>query len=427
MKSAPPFQKRPPPVARPKGAPLPLGGFRVVDFTRYLSGPHCTQSLADLGAEVIKVESVEGGDETRSFRPPDVDGESPYFLGLNRNKKSIALNLASLGGKQVALDLIGKADVVVENFSLGVMARLGLDWAALREINSRLIYCAITAYGSSGSHADQPGFDSVFQAETGFMSLTGEPDSQPMRAGSPIIDIATAMNATSAILAALLARERLGIGQYVEVTMYDTGLNLLGYQSMNYLVDGKDPVRQGNTAPVATPVALFETAKGGAIYVSCGTQRSWEMLGESVLGRADLLTNPDYVDNRSRNRNRDALMAIISEVFRNQPRDYWIKKARAARVPIGAVRSVGEALDAPLTYERRIVSRVVREDGSAVPNITSPFQFGATPVADPVAAPRLNADVELVLGEVLGYDYHMIAALAAQGAFSARKPKGQGA
>jgi formyl-CoA transferase len=402
---------------------LALGGLLVVDFTRYLAGPYCTQSLADLGAEVIKVEAVDGGDETRSFCPPDVDGESPYFIGLNRNKKSIALNLATAGGKHIARDLAAKADIVVENFSPGVMTRLGLDYQALREVNPRLIYCAVTAYGSGGSHADQPGFDSVFQAETGFMSLTGEPDAPPMRTGSPVIDIAAAMNATSAVLAALVARERLGIGQYVEVSMYDTGLTLLGYQPMNYLADGRDPVRQGNTAPVATPVALFETADGGALYVSCGSQRSWQMLAEGVLERPDLVTDPDYADNRARNRNRNALTAIISQIFNSQPRDHWIDKARAARVPIGAVRSVGEALEAPLTRERGIVSRVVRDDGTAVPNIAPPFRFGSTPVADPVPAPRLNADAQAVLSKTLGYDAAKIADREAAGAFSSRKAK----
>lgn len=416
-----PFHDLPPPVARPADAPLALGGIRVVDFTRFLAGPYCTQALADLGAEVIKVENIDGGDETRHFRPPEVDGESPYFIGLNRNKKSIALNLASAGGKQIAQDLAARADIVVENFSPGVMTRLGLDYEALRMLNPRLIYCALTAYGSDGSHADQPGFDSVFQAESGFMSLTGEPDGPPMRTGSPVIDIAAAMNATSVVLAALVARERLGVGQYVEVSMYDTALTLLGYQPMNYLADGNDPVRQGNTAPVATPVALFDTSDGGAVYVSCGSQKSWQMLAEGVLARPDLVSDPDYADNRARNRNRAALMAVLKGIFASQPRDHWIARARAARVPIGAVRSVGEALLAPLSRERGIVSRVERADGGAVPNIASPFRLGATPVADPVPAPRLDADAQAVLSDLLGYDAGTIAAREAAGAFASRK------
>jgi len=422
MPADPPFKSLPTHKPRRSDAPLALEGLRVVDFTRYMAGPYCTQSLADLGAEVIKVEAVGNGDETRSFMPPEIEGESPYFLGLNRNKKSIALNLAAEGGKTVARALVQKADIVVENFSPGVMARLGLDYTSLAKDHPRLIYCAIAAYGSGGSHADQPGFDSVFQAESGFMSLTGEPDQPPMRTGSPVIDIACAMNATSAVLAAVIARDRLGIGQYVEVAMYDTALTLLGYQPMNYLAGGGDPMRQGNTAPVATPVAMFDTKDGGPIYVSCGSQRSWQMLAETVLERPDLVANPDYADNRARNRNRTPLTAIIAGIFATKPRDHWIAKARAGRVPIGAVRSVGEALTAPLTLERDIVSQVARQpDGEPVPNIASPFRFSATPVADPVPAPRLDADRQAVLGDFLGYDAADITALAGAGAFSDTK------
>lgn len=424
MASDLPYKSLPAHKPRPAGASLALEGLRVVDFTRYMAGPFCTQSLADLGAEVIKVEAVGGGDETRSFMPPEIEGESPYFLGLNRNKKSIALNLAAEGGKTVARALVKKADIVVENFSPGVMTRLGLDYATLAKDHPRLIYCAISAYGSSGSYADQPGFDSVFQAESGFMSLTGEPDQPPMRTGSPVIDIACAMNATSAVLAAVIARDRLGIGQYVEVAMYDTALTLLGYQPMNYLAGGGDPVRQGNSAPVATPVALFETKDGGPIYVSCGTQRSWQMLAEAVLDRPDLIENADYADNRARNRNRAALTKIIEGVFATQSRDHWIAKARAGRVPIGAVRSVGEALTAPLTLERDIVSRVERPDsGEFVPNIASPFRLSATPVADPVPAPRLDADRQMVLRDMLGFDPADITALEKAGAFSNPRQK----
>ncbi len=420
MPDEPPFLRFPPYRPRPAGAPLALSGILVLDFTRYLAGPWCTQALADMGARVIKIEAVGVGDETRTYQPPEVGGESPYFLGLNRGKQSVCLNLASEGGAEVVRDLARRADVVVENFSPGVMTRLGLDDEALRALNPEMIYCAITAYGSDGSHADQPGFDSVFQAESGFASLTGDPDRLPMRTGSPVIDIATSMNATSAVLAALFARERGGSGQHVEVAMFDTAITLLGYAPMNYLASGIDPVRQGNTAPVATPIGMFETAAGGPIYISCGTQRSWEALAKGVLGRPDLVDDPRYADNRSRNRNRDDLSNLIAAILLEKPRDHWIDLARRARVPIGAVRSVGEALEAPLARERRTVTRVAREDGGEVPNLASPFRFSRTPVADPVPAPRLDADAGEILSGLLGYDAERIAGLKAEGAFSAR-------
>jgi len=421
MQQEAPFRGFPVYEPRPAGAPPPpLDGIRVVDFTRYLAGPACTQTLADMGAEVIKVEAPGIGDETRTYQPPEIDGQSPYFLGLNRGKKSLCLNLSAPAGAEVAKDLVRAADVVVENFSPGVMRRLGLDYAALREVRPELVYCSLNAYGSEGSHAEQPGFDSVFQAESGFASLTGDPDRMPMRTGSPVIDIAAAMNATTAILAALLCRERTGEGQYVEVSMFDTAITLLGYQPMNYLADGVDPVRQGNAAPVATPIGMFETAEGGPVYVSCGSQRSWEALAREVLERPDLLEDPRYASNRLRNSNRAALVALISEIFLTAPRDNWIARARRGKVPIGAVRSVGEALAAPLARERRIVTRVARAEGGDVPNLASPLRFGRTPVADPVPAPRLNEHFDEVLRGLLGYDPARVEALAAGGAFAER-------
>lgn len=419
----PPYLSFPPHAARPAAAPLALDGIRVLDFTRYLAGPHCTQTLADLGAEVIKIEAVGTGDETRTYQPPDVDGEAPYFLGLNRNKKSLCLNLASSGGATIVRDLVRKTDVLVENFSPGVMKRLGLDYHTLRELQPGLIYCAVTAYGSDSSYSDQPGFDSVFQAESGFASLTGDPDRLPMRTGSPVIDIAAAMNATSAILSALFARQRLASGQYVEVSMYDTAITLLGYQPMNYLASGADPVRQGNSAPVATPIGMFQTGGGGPIYVSCGTQRSWIALAQHVLRRPDLVEHPDYLDNRARNRNRDALFAFMTDIFMSRPRDHWIDLALKGRVPIGAVRSVAEALNAPLARERRTVTRVARDDGGEVPNIASPLRFSMTPVADPVPAPRLDEHADMVLRGLLGYGSEHIARLESDGAFAARSAR----
>lgn len=423
MNSTPPFQDFPAYEKRPDTAPAALQGVRVIDFTRYLAGPWCTQALADLGAEVIKIESTDGGDETRNFRPPEVGGLSPYFIGLNRSKKSLALNLSNEAGVQVVRDLVRQADIVVENFSPGVMDRLGIGYEALSAIAPKLIFCSINAYGSQGSYSRQPGFDSVIQAESGFLSLTGEPDRLPMRTGSPIIDIATSMNATSAILAALVARHSHGVGQYVEVAMYDTAVSILGYQPMNYLADGIDPVRQGNEAPVATPIGMFEAADGGLIYVSCGSQRSWEMLAESVLERPELIEDPRFLDNRQRNRNRRELTVILEQIFASRERDFWISRALEARVPIGAVRTVAEALNSPLARERKLVSRVADEDGNEVPNIASPFFFSRTAVTDPKRAPHLNADCDAVFSELLGYDAERIAEFEAAGAFSSRKGK----
>lgn len=424
--SSRPVDSLPFPLARAADKPLALAGLRVIDFTRFLAGPLCTQILADLGAEVIKIEDPETGDGTRAYKPPEIAGESPYFLGLNRNKKSIVLNLRSAAAVEVAKDLVRSADVVVENFLPGTMERFGLGYADLRAINPRFVYCAMSGYGSDSSLADQPGFDAVFQAESGFASLTGDPDRLPMRTGAPVIDIATSMNAAIAVLAALAARDRYGFGQRVEVSLFESAFNLLAYFSMNYLAGGKDPVRQGNTAPVATPLGMFETADGGAIYVSCSTQKSWETLAVAVLERPDLTSDPRFATNRLRNAHQSELMALLAEIIRTRPRDEWMERIHRERVPAGAVRSVGEALTSSAARQHAIATRVPHPSGDVVPNIASPFRFGETPVADPAAAPRLGEHQQAVLDGMLGYGPDRIAALAAAGAFASGAAESKG-
>lgn len=422
MKERRPADDLPLPLARPSGKPHALQGLKVIDFTRYLAGPWCTQTLADFGADVIKVENPGSGDETRGYKPPEIAGESPYFLGLNRNKRSIALDLRNPDGIAVAIDLAASADVVVENFVPGAMERFGLGYEELRWRNPRLIYCSVSGYGSDSSLAGQPGFDSVFQAESGFASLTGDSDRLPMRTGTPIIDITASMNATIAVLAALAAREHTGLGQRVEVALYDTAVTLLAYFSMNYLASGVDPVRQGNTAPVATPIGMFETADGGAIYVSCGTQRSWEQFAVDVLDRPDLVADPRFASHGQRNANKAELMSVIAGIIGDGPRERWMERARKGKVPVGQVRSIGEALTSPVAREKRIATRLPHPSGDPVPNIASPFRFSETPVADPVAAPRLDEHRTAVLEQTLGYGAERIAALEAAGAFG--KPRG---
>jgi formyl-CoA transferase len=411
------------PIARkrPPGKPLALEGLLVADFTRFLAGPWCTQTLADFGAEVIKIENPGIGDETRTFMPPSAAGQSPYFLGVNRNKKSIALDLRTPAGRSVARELIAKADVLVENFAPGVMERFDLDYEAMKAINPRLIYCSISGWGADSAYADQPGFDSVFQAESGFASLTGDPDRLPMRTGTPIIDITASMNAAAAILAALAARDRLGIGQHVEVCLFDTAVTLLAYFGMNYLASGKDFVRQGNTAPVATPIGMFECGDGRAIYVSCSTQRSWEKLANKVLGRPDLAAHPSYATHHARNEHQAELMELLGAIFRTAPRDEWMERVRREKVPAGAVRSIAEAFASPAALERQIANRVEHPSGAFVPNIAAPFHLSETPVTDPVAAPALGEHRDAILLGLLGLDGDRVAALQAEGAFGTER------
>jgi len=428
MKENRPVDDLPPPNPRYGFRPPPLDGVRVLDFTRYLSGPWCTQTLADLGADVIKVERPGIGDETRGFTPPEICGESPYFLGLNRNKRSMTLDLRTPSGVAVARDLATASDILVENFAPGVMNRYGLGYSALKEINPSLIYCAISGWGAEGAYADQPGFDSVFQAESGFASLTGDPDRPPMRTGSPVIDIAAAMNASTAILAALAARDRpgpnQGVGQWVEVALYDTALTMTAYYGMNYLASGRSPVRQGNTAAVAAPLGLFEAADGKAIYVSCGTKRSWEDFARGVLDRPDMIVDHRFATHQDRNINKAVLMAEIGEIIAGQPRDFWMERVLRVKSPVGAVRSIAEAFQAVAAKERGMATAVPHPGGDVVPNVTSAFRFSETPVVQPVAAPALDANRDEILREVLRCDDARIAALDRTGAFGASQDKG---
>src|SRR5213082_2524268 len=274
---------------RRKGAPIALDGLLVVDFTRVVAGPACTQTLADFGAEVIKIENPDGGDDTRSYEHADLAGESAAFVSLNRNKRGIALDLTKPMAREVARELIARADVVVENFSSGVMKKYGLDYASVEPTNPRLVYCSISAYGRKGPFASRPGFDPITQAESGFMSLNGFPDGPPLRTGPPIVDMATGMTATNAILMALIARDKLGRGQHVEVALFDIAMALTGFYGMAYLINGANPGRFGNSPSGSPTVGVYE-ASDGPLYIACANDRLYRRLVVEVLNRPDLLT-----------------------------------------------------------------------------------------------------------------------------------------
>src|ERR1700753_3451483 len=254
---------------RPKGEPTALDGLLVVDFTRVVAGPACTQTLADFGAEVIKIENPEGGDDTRAYEHAEIGGESAAFLSLNRNKRDIALDLTVPAAREVARDLISKADVVVENFSASIMQKFGLDYPSVAPINPRLVYCSISAYGRKGPFASRPGFDPITQAESGFMSLNGFPDGPAVRTGPPIVDMATGMSACNAILMALVARERTGKGQQVEVALFDIATAMTCFYGMAYLINGTNPGRFGNS-PNGSPTVGGSEASDGPLYMACG-------------------------------------------------------------------------------------------------------------------------------------------------------------
>jgi crotonobetainyl-CoA:carnitine CoA-transferase CaiB-like acyl-CoA transferase len=400
---------------RTKGAPTALDGLLVVDFTRVVAGPACTQTLADFGAEVIKIENPDGGDDTRHYEHADLAGESAAFVSLNRNKRGIALDLARPEGCHIAHELIARADIVVENFSSGVMKKYGLDYASVAPGNPRLIYCSISAYGRHGPFASRPGFDPITQAESGFMSLNGFPDGPPVRTGPPAVDLLTGMSACNAILLALVARDRLGRGQHVEVALFDTAVAMTQFYGMAYLMTGVNPTRQGNSPNGSPSVGVYE-ASDGSFYIACANDRLYRRLVIEVLGRPDLASG-EFGDRRSRTANKEKLRAILTGIFVQDLRENWVTKMKSANIPVGYLRTVEEAFNSPELRERHRVSQIPHPAAGSVPNIEPPINLGLTPAIDPIAAPLLGEHTKDVLRKTLGYDDAHIAALSEAGAF----------
>ena len=400
---------------RANDVPTALDGLLVVDFTRVVAGPACTQTLADFGAEVIKIENPDGGDDTRSYEHADLAGESAAFISLNRNKRGIVLDFTNPAACEVARELIARADVVVENFSASVMKKYGLDYASVAPANPRLVYCSISAYGRQGPFASRPGFDPITQAESGFMSLNGFPDGPPVRTGTPAIDMVTGMSACNAILLALLARDRLGRGQQVEVALFDVALGMTGFYGMAHLMTGENFNRQGNSPNGSPSVGLYDAADA-PFYIACANDRLYRRLVVDVLGRPDLASG-EFVDRRSRTANKDKLRAILVGIFAGDSRESWVAKMKSANIPVGYLRTVEEAFNSPEVRERHRVSQIPHRTAGTVPNIEQPINLGLTPVADPVAAPMLGEHTREVLRKTLGYDDARIAALAEKGAF----------
>jgi crotonobetainyl-CoA:carnitine CoA-transferase CaiB-like acyl-CoA transferase len=403
-------------LPRAKDAPTALDGLLVVDFTRVVAGPACTQTLADFGAEVIKIENPDGGDDTRAYEHAEIGGESAAYISLNRNKRGIALDFAVPAARDVARELIAKADVVVENFSSGIMKKFGLDYETVAPANPRLVYCSISAYGRKGPFASRPGFDPVTQAESGFMSLNGFADGPPVRTGPPIVDMATGMSACNAILLALIARDRLGRGQHVEVALFDIAMSMTGFYGMAYLISGANPGRFGNSPNGSPTVGLYEAADG-PLYMACANDRLYRRLVTDVLERPDLITDPEFATRRVRSANKEKLRAIIASVFASDTLENWMAKMKKANVPVGYLRTVEQGFNAPEARERHRVSQIPHPTAGKVPNIETPLNMGLTPCIDPVAAPLLGQHTKEILRKTLGYDDTRIASLAETGAF----------
>jgi crotonobetainyl-CoA:carnitine CoA-transferase CaiB-like acyl-CoA transferase len=392
--------------------PAPLAGVRVLDLSRVIAGPFCTQLLGDLGAEVVKVEHPEHGDDSRGMKPPAAGDEAHFYLAFNRSKKSVAIDLGRPEGRDLVHRLAAVSDVLVENFRPGVMRRLGLDWDTMHARHPALIYCSISAYGQTGPRAERPGFDPVLQAESGMMAVNGEPDGDPLRHPIAIVDTFTGLYAATAILAALFARRETGRGQRIELALLDCAVAMLGNVGQYYLTSGQDPARLGNAHPAAVPVGLFKT-RTGPFYLACGTDRLYRQLCDAVLRRPDLVADPRFSTNSARVVNREALFAVLERIFAGDTRESWLARFEAAGVAAGAVRPVSQALESDEVRERGLVATVPHPTAGAVRLLRSPCRFSSTPVRPPAAPPLLGEHTDAVLRDLLAFDADQVAALRA--------------
>jgi len=382
----------------PAGA---LEGLRVLDLTRILAGPLCGQMLGDMGADVVKVEPPGSGDDTRTWGPPFAPGgESAYFLGINRNKRSVTLNMASKDGQEILQQLVKKADVVIENFKLGTLEKWGItnDW--LEKNAPRTVRCSITGYGSSGPDAKLPGYDFILQAESGLMSICGEQDGTPTKYGVAIVDVVTGLYACNSILAALAARSRTGRGQHVEVCLYDSGIAMLINVASNYLISGKDARRFGNGHPSIVPYTTYPTADG-MMAVAVGNDGQFARFAETV-GHAGWAKDERFAKNPARVANREVLDPLIAQALKQGKTAGWIEKLRAAGVPCGPINTVAEALTDPHTLAREMVATVKHPSAGDLKMVGIPFRLNGTPASIRRAPPLLGQHTDEVLGGELG-------------------------
>ena len=389
--------------------PPPLDGVRVLDFSRIIAGPLCTQQLADLGAEVIKVENPTHGDDMRA-RSRRGDRRGAAFLAFNRSKQSICIDLGDKGGQNLARQLAAEADVVIENFRPGVMDRFGLGHQTLRADHQSLIYVSISAYGSSGPFSKRPGLDPIFQAESGMMSLAGPIDGDPSRHPLSIIDTLTAAHATSAVCAALMGRSVHGKGDFIDLCLLDTAIGALGNVGLQYLTTGTVPARSGNRHVVAAPIDLFATATE-PLYIAVSNDRLFSDLCHA-LGQPDLARDERFATPGQRSRNRDQLKEMIESALTQKPAAYWLEQMN--HLPVGAVRTVDEALNSPEVIEREMV-RHIPDDQGDISVLGTSFKFTNSDLPPFAPPPLLGQHTDQVLSSVLSLTPGQISELRAQG------------
>ena len=406
-----------------------LDGIRILDLSRVLAGPWCTQALADLGADVIKVERPGSGDDTRSWGPPflkDAQGhdtrEAAYYLGTNRNKRSLTCDIARPEGQALIRELVPHCDVFIENFKVGDMARYGLDYASLKALNPRLVYCSVTGFGQTGPYRERAGYDYAVQGMGGLMSITGERDDLgggPQKVGVAVADLFTGMYSALAIVAALRHAERTGEGQAIDMALLDTQVSMLANLGANYLVSGKVPGRAGNAHQNIVPYQVFEVAPAADgtkdhVIIAVGNDGQFAKFCD-VAGRPDLATDPRFARNQDRVRNRAVLVPMLENVMRTRPKAQWLSALEAAKVPCGAINNIAEVFADPHVQERGMVTEWEHPLAGALRLVSSPMKLSGTPVRSELPPPLLGQHTDAVLHDLLGWSAERIAALRQQG------------
>jgi formyl-CoA transferase len=403
-----------------------LEGVRVLDLSRVLAGPWCTQILADYGAEVIKIERPGAGDETRAAGPPflrDADGaettDAAYFLSANRGKKSVAVNIATPDGQAIIRELAAVSDIVVENYMVGKLAEYGLGWEDLKEVNPRLVYCSISGYGQTGPYRDRAGYDFVFQAMGGMMSLTGEPDGAPQKLGVAFADLMTGMYSTTAILAALVHRDKTGEGQHIDMALLDAQVAALANMGTNYFVSGRPPKRMGNAHANLVPYQVFPCADGD-IVIAAGNDNQFQRLCKA-LGVTDWAVDPRFRTNPDRIRNRHVLIPLLEELTRVLPMADCIARLQATGTPCGPINNLAQVFEDPQVQHRGLKIEVEHPVAGRIPLVRSPAIFSATPSRYDLPPPLLGQHTDEVLREVLGKSEAEVDALVAAAAVERRE------
>ena len=404
--------------------PGPLSHIRVLDLSRVLAGPWAGQNLADLGAEVIKVERPKTGDDSRAYGPPwvkDKEGrdtrDSAYFTSANRGKRSITLNISTPEGQAIVRELARTSDVLIENYKHGDLDRYGLGFKDLSALNPRLIYCSVTGFGQTGPYAERPGYDFMIQGMGGMMSVTGEPDGAPgggpQRAGVPVADIITGMYASIAICAAIAGRAETGLGQHLDLALLDSQIALLAYQNTNYFSTGTPPKRIGNLHPNIVPYQPFKTSDGDVI-VACGNDNLYKKLCD-MLGRPDLATDPRFASNGKRVENRVEMTRVLQEIFSTKPTKEWVAALEAAGVANGPINNLAQVFEEPQVKARGVKIELDHPVAGKMPLVASPMRFSGTPIEYRNAPPVLGQHTDEVLGRVLGKSEAEIAKLKSDG------------